>query len=66
MVTAQARQQIRTQFAVPRAEVSAKTVARSVASTPTLVDASVTGGVMVAAMIQDILEMAGTGPFAHE
>lgn len=66
MVTAQARQQIRAQFGVPRAEVSAKAVARSVASTPTLVDASVTGGVMVAAMIQDILEMAGTGPFTHE
>jgi hypothetical protein len=65
MVTAQARQQIRTQFGVPQVEVSAKAVARSVASTPTLVDASVVGGVMVAAMIQDTLEMAGTGPFTH-
>lgn len=65
MVTAQARQQIRTQFRVPKAEVSPKAVTRAVASTPTLVDASVVGGVMVAAMIQDTLEMAGTGPFTH-
>jgi hypothetical protein len=65
MVTAQARQQIRTQFGDRRAEVTPKAVARSVASTPTLVDACVTGGVMAAAMIQDTLEMAGTGPFKH-
>jgi hypothetical protein len=65
MVTAQARQQIRTQFGVPQAEVTPKAVTRSVASTPTLVDACVTGGVMAAAMIQDTLQMAGTGPFEH-
>lgn len=65
MVTAPARQQIRTQFAVRRAEVTPKAMARAVASTPTLVDASVVGGVMVAAMILDTLEMAGTGPLKH-
>jgi hypothetical protein len=65
MVTAQARRQIRTQFGVRRAEVTPKAVAGWVASTPTLVDACVVGGVMVAAMIQDILEMAGMGPFKH-
>jgi hypothetical protein len=65
LVTAQARRQIRTQFGVWRAEVTPKAVARSVASTPTLADASVVGGVMVAAMIQDTLEMAGIGPFKH-
>ena len=65
MVTAQARQQIRTQFGIQRAEVTPKAMTRSVASTPTLVDASVVGGVMVAAMIQDTLEMAGMGPFTH-
>jgi hypothetical protein len=66
MVTAQARRQIRTQFGVRRAEVAPKAVVRSVASTSTLVDACVMGGVMAAAMIQDTLEMAGTGPFKHE
>jgi hypothetical protein len=66
MVTAQARQQIRTQFGVRRAEVSPNAVTRAVASTPALVDASVVGGVMVAALIQDTLEMAGTGPFKHQ
>jgi hypothetical protein len=65
MVTAQARQQIHTQFGARRAEVTPKAVARSVASTPTVGDASVVGGVMVAAMIQDTLEMAGMGPFTH-
>jgi len=65
LVTAQARQQIRTQFGIRRAEVTPKVMTRSVASTPTLVDASVVGGVMVAAMIQDTLEMAGMGPFQH-
>jgi hypothetical protein len=65
MVTAQARQQIRTQFGVRRAELSPKAVAGSVASTSTLVDACVMGGVMVAALIQDHLEMAGMGPFKH-
>jgi hypothetical protein len=66
MVTAQARRQIRTQFGVRRAEVAPKAVARAVASTSTLVDACVTGGVMAAALIQDILGMAGMGPFDHE
>ena len=66
MVTAQARQQIRTQFGVRRAEVSPKAVLRWEVSTSTLADASVVGGVMVAAMIQDTLEMAGTGPFNHQ
>lgn len=66
MVTPQARQQIRTQFGVRRAEVTPKAVARSVASTSAVVDASVVGGVMVAAMIQDTLEMAGAGPFKHQ
>ena len=65
MVTTQARQQIRTQFGIPKAEMSPKTLTGSVASTPALVDASVVGGVMVAAMIQDTLEMAGTEPFTH-
>ncbi|HEX2806367.1 MAG TPA: hypothetical protein VHN80_09370 [Kineosporiaceae bacterium] len=65
MVTAQARHQIRTQFGARRAEVTPKAVARWVASTPTLVDACVMGGVMVVAMIQDTLEMAGMGPFKH-
>lgn len=65
LVTAQARRQIRGQFQVPRAEVSPKAVVHSVASTPTLVDAAVVGGVMVAAMIQDILGRAGLGPFTH-
>ena len=65
MVTAQARQQIRTQFGVRRAEVTPKAVAGWVASTSTLVDACVVGGVMVAALLQDTLEMAGTGPFKH-
>lgn len=65
MVTAQARRQIRSQFGVRRAEMTPKAVAGSVASTPTLVDACVVGGVMVAAMIQDTLEMAGMGPFQH-
>ena len=65
MVTAQARQKIRTQFGGRRAEVTPKAVAGSVASTLTLVDASVVGGVMVAALIQDTLEMAGMGPFKH-
>jgi hypothetical protein len=58
-------QQIRTQFGTRRAEVTPKAMARAVASTPTLVDASVVGGVMVAALIQDTLEMAGTGPLKH-
>ena len=65
MVTAQARHQIRTQFGARRAEVTPKAVARSVGWTPTVVDASVVSGVMVAAMIQDTLEMAGMGPFTH-
>lgn len=65
MVTAQARQRIRGQFGVRRAEVTPKAVTRWDASTPTLVDACVVGGVMVAAMIQDTLEMAGMGPFKH-
>jgi hypothetical protein len=65
MVTAQARQQIRTQFGTRRAEVTPKAVAHAVASTPTLLDACVTGGVMAAALIQDTLDMAGTGPFTH-
>jgi hypothetical protein len=54
MVTAQARQQIRTQFGVRRAELSPKAVAGSVASTSNLVDACVMGGVMVAALIRTI------------
>ena len=66
MVTPRARQQIRSQFGVRRAEVTPKAVTRWDTSTPTLVDACVVGGVMVAAMIQDTLEMAGTGPFTHE
>ena len=66
MVTPQARQQIRTRFGTRRTEVTPKAVARTVVSTPTLVDASVVGSVMVAAMIQDTLEMAGTGPFKHQ
>jgi hypothetical protein len=66
MVTAQARQQIRTQFGIRRAEATPKAVTHAVASTPALVDASVVGGVMVAALIQDTLEMAGTGPFKHQ
>jgi hypothetical protein len=65
MVTAEARRQIRRQFGVRRAEMSPKAVARSVASTSILVDACVVGGVMVAALIQDTLEMAGMGPFKH-
>jgi hypothetical protein len=66
MVTPEARAQIRIQFGVRRAELSPKAMARSVASTATLVDACVVGGVMVAAMIQDSLEMAaGMGPFKH-
>jgi hypothetical protein len=65
MVTAEARQQIRTQFGVRSAEVSAKAVTCSVTSTPTLVDACVVGSVMAAAMIQDTLEAAGLGPFSH-
>lgn len=65
MVTAQARRQIRTQFGVRRTELSPKAVTGSVASTSTLVDACVVGGVMVAALIQDTLEMAGMGPFQH-
>jgi hypothetical protein len=65
MVTAQARQQIRGQFGVRRAEVTPKAVTHLVAPTPTLVDACVMGGVMVAALMQDILEMAGMGPFQH-
>ena len=66
LVTAQARKQIRTQFGVSRAEVTPTAVARSVGWTPTVVDACEMGGVMVAAMIQDTLEMAGMGPFQHE
>lgn len=65
MVTAAARRQIRTQFGVRRAEVSPKAVLRWEVSTSTLADASVVGGVMVAAMIQDTLEMAGVGPLKH-
>jgi len=65
MVTTQARQQIHTQFGTRPAEVTPKAVAHAVASTPTLVDACVTGGVMTAALIQDTLEMAGTGPLTH-
>jgi hypothetical protein len=65
MVTPEARQQIRSQYGVARAGLSPKAMTRSVASTPTLVDACVVGGVMVAAMIQDHLEMAGMGPFTH-
>jgi hypothetical protein len=65
MVTAEARQQIRTRFGVRRAEVTPKAMTRSVSSTPTLVDACVVGGVMAAALIQDSLEMAGMGPFKH-
>ena len=65
MVTAQARQQIYTQFGTRRAEMTPKAVTHAVASTPTLVDACVTGGVMAAALIQDILEAAGMGPFTH-
>ena len=65
MVTPEARRQIRTQFGIRRAEVSPMAIAGSVASTPTLVDACVVGGVMVAALIQDHLEMAGMGPFTH-
>jgi len=65
MVTAQARQQIRTQFGVRQAEVSPKAVLRWEVSTSTLADAAVVGGVMVAAMIQDTLEMAGMGPLNH-
>jgi len=65
MLTPEARQQIRTEYGVRPAELSPKTITRSVASTPTLVDACVVGGVMVAAMIQDHLEMAGMGPFTH-
>ena len=63
MVTPAARQQIRTQFGVQQTQLSPKAVAGSVASTSTLVDACVVGGVMVAALIQDHLEMAGMGPF---
>ena len=65
MVTAQARQQIRTQFGTRRAEVAPKAMAQAVASAPTLIDACVTGGVMAAALIQDTLDMAGTGPLTH-
>lgn len=65
MVTTQARQQVRAQFGTRRAEISPKALTRAVASTPTLVDACVTGGVMAAALIQDTLDMAGTGPFTH-
>lgn len=65
IVTTQARQQIHTQFGTGRAEVTPKAVTHAVASTATLVDACVTGGVMAAALIQDTLEMAGTGPFTH-
>ena len=66
MVTAEARQQVRTQFGVRRAELTPKAMARAVASTPALVDASVVGGVMVAALIQDTLDMAGMGPSKHQ
>ena len=65
MVTAQASQQIRSQFGIPRAEVTPKAVTRSVATTPTLVDACLMGGVMVSAMIQDTRAMAGLGPFKY-
>ena len=66
MVTAQDRQQIRSQYAARRAEVTPTAVTGWDAPTTTLVDACVVGGVMAAAMIQDTLEMAGTGPFNHE
>ena len=65
MVTTQARQQIRTQFGDRRSEVTPKAVLRWEVTTSTLADASVVGGVMVAAMIQDTLEMAGLGPLKH-
>jgi hypothetical protein len=65
MVTTQARRQIHTQFGTRPAEVTPKAVTHAVAPTPTLIDACVTGGVMTAALIQDTLEMAGTGPFTH-
>jgi hypothetical protein len=65
MVTAQARQQIRAQFGTRRAEVSPKAVLRWEVPTSTLADAAVVGGVMVAAMIQDTLEMAAMGPLTH-
>jgi len=64
-VTAQARQQIHTQFGTRLAEMTPKAVTHAVASTATLMDACVTGGVMAAALIQDTLETAGTGPFTH-
>ncbi|MDQ1292227.1 MAG: hypothetical protein QG608_104 [Actinomycetota bacterium] len=66
MVTDQARQQVQTQYGTLHAEVSPKAVVQAVPSTETLVDACVTGGVMSAAMLQDILAMAGLGSLGHE
>jgi hypothetical protein len=66
MVTAQARRQIRLQFGTRRSELSPKALTRAVPSMPTLIDAAVTGAVMAAALIQDILDMAGMGPFLHD
>lgn len=66
LVTAPARQQIRAQYAAQQAQVTPQAATHAVASTPTLVDACVTGGVMSAAMIQDVLAAAaGLGPASH-
>jgi hypothetical protein len=64
LVTAQTRAEIRTRFPTPGVKVTSRTVA-GWDSTATVVDAAVTGGVMAAAMIQDVLAMAGMGPFPH-
>jgi hypothetical protein len=53
------------QFGTRRAEVSPKAVLRWEVPTSTLADAAVVGGVMVASMIQDTLQMAGMGPLTH-
>lgn len=68
LVAAQVRRQIRAEFGARRAGTSPKAMTASVtsmASKPELVDAGAMGGVMVAAMIQDTLAMAGMGPFGH-
>ncbi|HEY6798378.1 MAG TPA: hypothetical protein VI248_27175 [Kineosporiaceae bacterium] len=68
LVAAEVRRQVRGEFGARRAGTAPKAMTTSVASMasmPELVDAAVVGGVMVVAMIQDTLAMAGMGPFMH-